>query len=50
MASFHNDIFISYAHADHWNGWVDAFHTSLERWLGVLGVNARLAGQKAERR
>src|SRR6266849_64234 len=40
MASFKNVIFISYAHADNRNGWVDPFHTSLENWLGVLGVKA----------
>src|SRR4030095_3955461 len=42
MASFNNDIFISYAHADNRDGWVDAFHTSLENRLGVLGVEARI--------
>jgi hypothetical protein len=42
VASFNNHIFISYAHADNRSGWVDAFHTSLENWLGVLGVKARI--------
>jgi TIR domain len=42
MASFDNDIFISYAHLDNRGGWVDGFQTSLSNWLGVLGVNARI--------
>ncbi len=42
MASLKNDIFISYAHLDNKSGWVDAFHASLENWLGVLGVKARI--------
>ena len=42
MASFENDIFISYAHLDNGGGWVDGFHTSLSNWLGVLGVTARI--------
>ena len=42
MASFENNIFISYADLDNSGGWVDAFHTSLLRWLGVLGINARI--------
>lgn len=42
MASFENDIFISYAHLDNRGGWVDAFHTSLSNWLGSLGVTPRI--------
>ncbi|MCP5109594.1 MAG: TIR domain-containing protein, partial [bacterium] len=41
-APFRNDIFVSYAHADNKDGWVDPFHTSLENRLGVLGVKARI--------
>jgi hypothetical protein len=40
MSRFRNGVFISYAHADNKGGWVDAFHSSLEAWLGVLGVAA----------
>jgi hypothetical protein len=42
MLSLRNDIFISFAHLDNKNGWVDAFHESLENWLGILGVSARI--------
>ena len=44
MASFEfeNDIFISYAHLDNSDGWVDGFHTSLLNRLRVLGVSARI--------
>jgi hypothetical protein len=42
MVRFNNDIFVSYAHADNRNGWVDAFHARLENRLGELGVKARI--------
>jgi hypothetical protein len=42
MARFTDDIFISYAHADNRDGWVDAFHIGLENRLGVFGVEARI--------
>ena len=42
MAGFTNLIFISYAHADNRDGWVDAFHASLEDWLGVNAVTAQI--------
>jgi|HubBroStandDraft_1064217.scaffolds.fasta_scaffold00235_28 hypothetical protein len=31
-----------YANADNGNGWVAAFHASLENWLGILGIKARI--------
>lgn len=37
-----HSIFISYAHADNRDGWVDAFHASLENRLAVLGVSAEV--------
>jgi hypothetical protein len=42
MASFQNDIFISYAHLDNGDGWVDGFQTSLSNWLTKFGVTPRI--------
>ncbi len=42
MAGILSTIFISYAHADNLDGWVDAFNSSLQYWFGVNGVKAEI--------
>ena len=38
VPGFTNDIFISFAHADNWAGWVKDFQDHLQHRLTELGV------------
>ena len=42
VQSFTNDIFISFAHTDNSDGWVEAFHTRLKDRLAQIGVNTTI--------
>lgn len=42
IPGFTNDIFISYSHADNWDGWVEGFETHLTRRLLQLGTAVRI--------
>lgn len=38
IPNFEHDIFISYAHVDNLDGWVEAFHQHLEVRLARVGI------------
>ena len=42
VPGFTNDIFISFAHTDNSEGWVEAFHTRLKDRLAQIGVNTTI--------
>lgn len=42
VAGFENDIFISYAHADNSEGWVNTFHTRLQNRLKQFDRNVNI--------
>src|SRR3954462_13835564 len=43
VRGFDNDVFISYAHADNTEGWVNTFHTRLQNRIRQFDRNANVS-------